>query len=131
MVTPLEFRIHGLCADRGTEYTGESLRKHCHQPTIALHYAAINTPQQKGLSERDATTLAGFTRNLLTNPKFLGGELMFPAYLANRTPRSAPNRGTLYKALHGKEATLQHLKTIGSGAFLHIETYTKKLEDRS
>ena len=36
-----------------------------------------------------------------------------------------------YKALHGKEATLQHLKTIGPSVLVHIETHTKKLEDGS
>ena len=56
---------------------------------------------------------------------------MFTAeYLANRAPRSALNMVTPYKPLHGKEATLQHLKTIGSRAFVHVETHTKKLEDR-
>ena len=53
------------------------------------------------------------------------------AYLANRTPHSALNMGTPYKALHGKDATLQHLRTIGSRAFIHIEMHTKKLEDKS
>ena len=53
------------------------------------------------------------------------------AYLANRTPHSALNMGTPYKTLRGKEATLQHLRTIGARAFVHIETHTKKLEDRS
>ena len=57
---------------------------------------------------------------------------MFTApYLANRTPHSALNMGTPYKTLRGKEATLQHLRTIGARAFVHIETHTKKLEDRS
>ena len=46
---------------------------------------------------------------------------MFTAeYLANRAPRSALNMVTPYKPLHGKEATLQHLRTIGSRAFVHI-----------
>ena len=53
------------------------------------------------------------------------------AYLANRTPHSALNMATSYKDLHGKEATLQHLRTIGSRAFVHIEAHTRKLEDRS
>lgn len=135
VVAPLGFRIQGLRADRGTEYTGEALRKYCRQTAINLRYAAVNTPQQIGVSERDGRTLAGITRCLLADsglPKFLWGELMFTAaYLANRTPHSALNMGTPYKALHGKEATLQHLRTIGSRAFVHIETHTKKLEDRS
>ena len=62
MVAPLGFRIQGLRADGGTEYTREALRKYCRQTAITLHYAVVNTPQQKGVSERDGRTLAGITR---------------------------------------------------------------------
>lgn len=71
----------------------------------------------------------GITRCLLADSgvsKFLWRELMFTAaYLANRTPHSALNIETPYKALYGKEATLQHLRTIGSRAFVHIEKHAK------
>ena len=124
MVAPLGFRIQGLRGDRGTEYTGEALWKYCRQTAITLHYAAVNTPRQIGVSERDGRTLAGITRCLLADsglPTFLWGELMFTAaYLANRTPHSALNMVNPYKALRGKEATVQHLRTIGSRAFVHI-----------
>ena len=77
VVAPLAFPIQGLRDGRGTEYTGEALRKYSHQTAITLHYAAVNTPQQIGVSERDGRTLAGITRCLLADiglPKFLWGE---------------------------------------------------------
>ena len=59
----------------GQEYTGEALRKCCRQTAITLHYAAVNTPQHIGVSERDGRTLAGITICLLADsglPNFLG-----------------------------------------------------------
>lgn len=51
-------------------------------------------------------------------PKFLSGELLFTASdLVDRTHHWALNMGTPYKDLHGKEATLQHLRFIGSRCF--------------
>ena len=52
-------------------------------------------------------------------------------FLSNRSPYAALNNGTPYKALYGKDAYLGHLRVIGSRAFMHHETYTKKLEHRA
>ena len=52
-------------------------------------------------------------------------------FLSNRSPHAALNNGTPYKALYGKDAYLGHLRGIGSRAFVHHETYTKKLEHRA
>ena len=49
------------------------------------------------------------------------------SYLSNRTPHAALQKGTPYKALYGKDAYLGHLRVIGSRAFVHHETYTKKI----
>lgn len=52
--------------------------------------------------------------------------MFIAAYLVNWTPQSALTMGTLYEALHGKEATLQYLGTIGFRVLVHIATLTKK-----
>ena len=52
-------------------------------------------------------------------------------FLSNRSPHAALNNGTPYKALYGKDAYLGHLRVIRSRAFVHHETYTKKLEHRA
>ena len=38
---------------------------------------------------------------------------------------------TTYKALHGNDAHLGHLRAIGARAFVHVETHSKKLEHRA
>ena len=43
VVAPLRFRIQSLRADRGTEHTGEALRKYCRHTAITLNYVAVNT----------------------------------------------------------------------------------------
>ena len=57
--------------------------------------------------------------------------MLTAAYLTNRTSYSALNTGTLYKVLHGMEATLQHLRFSSSRAFVQIEMHTKNLQGRS
>ncbi|CAN0496063.1 unnamed protein product, partial [Scytosiphon promiscuus] len=97
----------------------EALGKYCRKTAIILHYAAVNTPQQIRIWERDGTTLGRIGRCLLANselPKQLWGEL-----LLNATPYWVLNMGTPYKAVHGKEATLHHLRAFGSRPFVQIE----------
>ena len=52
-------------------------------------------------------------------------------FLSNWSPHAALNNGTPSKALYGKDAYLGHLRVIGSRAFVHHATYTKKLEHRA
>ena len=52
-------------------------------------------------------------------------------YLSNRVPRAALGIITLYKALYGKDANLGHLRAIGARAFVHVETYTRKLDPKA
>ena len=74
-------------------------------------------------------------RCLLTDsglPNFLWGELMQTAvYLSNRVPHAALGNITPYKALYGKDANLGHLRAIGAGAFVHVETHTRKLDPKA
>ena len=51
-------------------------------------------------------------------------------YLSNWTDHAAPQNGTPYKALYGKDAFLDHLRVIGS-AFVHAKVHTNKLEHRA
>ena len=58
-----------------------------------------------------------------------GGELMSTAaFLGNRAPHSAIGIQSPYKMLHGTEPDLRLIRVIGARAFVHIETYSKKLE---
>ena len=52
-------------------------------------------------------------------------------YLANRSPHSTLEGATPYSKMHNLEPDLTGLRAIGARAFVHRETYTKKLEDRA
>ena len=84
------------------------------------------------MSERVGRTLAAMVRCMLADsglPKFLWRELMFTAaFLVNRAPHSAIDIQSPYKIIHRTEPDLRLLRVIGARAFVHIETYSKKLE---
>eukprot|EP00903_Cladosiphon_okamuranus_P005795 g5742.t1 len=134
-VVPTGERIHCLRCDKGTEFTSAEFRQYCQDVGIQLEFASPNTPQQIGANERADRTILNIVRCLFadsTLPKFLWGELMQTAvYLINRSPHAALNNGTPYRALYGREAYLGNLRVIGSRAFVHEETFTKKLESRA
>ena len=129
------YRIETIRCDKGGENTGTEFREYCKSAAIKLEYAATNTPQQIGVSERDGQTLSAMTRCLLKDgdfPPFMWGELMMTAaYLLNRSPHSALGGATPYSKMHQKSPDLSRLRTIGARAFVHHERYRKKLEDRA
>ena len=130
---PTGERIQRLRGDQGTELTNADVRQYCLDTGIKLEFASQNTPQQIGANERAGRTIMNIVRCLVADsglPKFLWGELMQTAvFLSNRSPHAALNNA--YKALYGLDAYLGHLRVIGSRAFVHHETYTKKLEHRA
>ena len=135
VAAPSGLQIENLRCDKGGEYTGQEFRTLCVGAGINMEYTATNTPQKNGVSERDGQTLAKITRCLMKDgdfPPFMWGELMFTAtYLANRTPHSTLEGATPYSKMHNLEPDLTGLRAIGARAFVHRETYTKKLEDRA
>ena len=57
------------------------------------------------------------------------GELMFTtAFLGNWAPYSATGMQPPYKLLRGTKPDVRLLRVIGAKAFVHTETYSKKLE---
>ncbi|CAB1105631.1 unnamed protein product [Ectocarpus sp. CCAP 1310/34] len=117
VLTPHELRLECVRADKGGEYTSWAFCKYCRDVGIKLLFASTNTPQRIGANERIGRTLAGMVRCLLADsglPHFLWEELFMTAsYLSNRSPHSASDNVTPFKALHGKEAYLGHLWAIG------------------
>ena len=135
VAVPLGLRIEIVSCDKGGEYIGKEFKTLCVKAGINVEYTATNTPQQNGVSERDGQTLAQLTRCLMKDGNFLPSlweELVFTAaYLSNRSPHSAPGGATPYFRMHNKEADLSGLRAIGARAFVHRETYTRKLDDRA
>ena len=50
--------------------------------------------------------------------------------MSNRAPHASLADETPYKALYGKDANLGHLRAIAARALVHVETHTKKSEQR-
>ena len=132
---PLGPRIEITRCDKGGEYIGKEFKTLCVNAGINVEYTATNTPQQNGVSERDGQTLTKIARCLMKDGNFppsLWGELIFTAaYLSYRSPHSALGGAMPYFRMHNKEADLSGLRAIGGRAFVHHETYTRKLDDRA
>ena len=74
VVIPSGHRLQRLRSDRGGEYTGLEYREYCPQTGIKQEFAATNTPQQNGISERGWASLWNMTRCFLAEagvPKYL------------------------------------------------------------
>lgn len=93
------------------------------------------TPQQNGISERSGRTLMNNVCCLLHGvnlPNSLWGELCCTAmYLTYRLSRVNLDNQTPYFKIFNKQASSQHLRVIGSSAFVHVETYKSKLAERA
>ncbi|CAB1109818.1 unnamed protein product [Ectocarpus sp. CCAP 1310/34] len=139
VAAPLGRRIEIIRCNRGGENVGSEVTTYRTDSGITIEftieYAATNTPQQNGVSERDAQTLATITRHLMKDgvfPPTLCGELTLTVvYLSNRSPHTALGGVTPYFKMYGKEADLSNLGVLGVTAFVHHERYTKTLSDRA
>ena len=94
VVIPSGHRLQRLRSDRGGEYTGQEYREYCLQSGIKQEFAATNTPQQDGISEREWASIWNMTRFFLAEagiPKYLWQEAFRMAvYLSNRVPSTPP-----------------------------------------
>ena len=135
VAVPLGLRIEIVRCDKGGENIGKEFNTLCVNASINVEYTATNTPQRNGASERDGQTLAQITQCLMKDGNFppsLWGELIFTAvYLCNRSSHSVLGGATPYFRMHNKEADLSGLRAVRARAFVHRETYTRKLDDRA
>ena len=87
-VIPTGHRIQRIRCDKGGEYVADYFRNYCKETGIQMEFAATNTPQCNGVSERDGRTVLNMTRCILIDtvrPKFLWGEICETAvFLINR-----------------------------------------------
>ena len=129
---PSGSRVERLRADKDGEYINNKYKGYVFQTGVSLEYANTNTLQQIRISERVGRTLVAMVRCLLTDsglPWFLWRKLMFTvAFLGNRALQSAISMQSLFKMLNGTELDLRPLRVIGTRAFVHTKTHTKKFE---
>ena len=75
-VIPCGGRVIRWRADKRGEYMSETFKQYCSETGITQKFAATNTPQQNGVSERVGWTLCSMVRCLLVDsglpPRVLG-----------------------------------------------------------
>ena len=122
-------RIVRWRTDKGSEYTWEEFRQYCLESDIIHEFAATNTPQQLGVSERVEGTLCAMAQFMLADsgfPSSMRGELSIVAeYLKNRTPQKALKMATPIRMFYGEEAHLSPLRVIGIRTFVHMKDSRK------
>ena len=132
---PLGMRIQRLRCDKGGEYTAGYFREFCKQTGIEQEFAATNTPQQNGMSERDGITIMIMVRCILIDtgmPKLLWGEICdTTTYIISRSPHRALGGKSPYSKLYSRNPDLSSLRIIGARAFVHKETHVHKLEHKA
>ena len=135
MAVTLGVLILRVRAVNETAYTSSACQGVCNDSGIALEFAVTTAPQQVGVSEKDGHMIATIARCLLKDGNFLPnlwGEMFFAAfYISNRSPNAALHSATPYSKMHGKEADMTGLRTIGARAFVHVETHTTNMGDKA
>ena len=119
-------RIVRWRADKGGEYTGEEFLLYCLGTGIIQEFAATNTPQKIGVSERVGITLCawlGACSQTAIYHRLCGGSCSWRC--RNRTPHKTLEMETPFKMLHGEKADLSHLRVIGARNFVHIKDSRK------
>lgn len=124
LAVPIGLRVQNLRSDGGVEHRAHYYGSYCSLTGFRQEFTATNTPQQNGTSERDGRTLMNVTRCLLQRaglPNFLWGEVCCSAaYLINRLPHATLGNDTPFCKFFGDQASLSHLRAVGSRAFVHV-----------
>ena len=117
-------------ADKGGEYTGWKFRQYCLETGIIKVFAANNTPQQIGVSERVGRTLCTHglvhARRQLLSIVYVRVAVHGAAYLNNRSPHNKTLKmETSFKMFHGEEVDLSYLRVNGARSFVHVKNFRK------
>lgn len=116
--------IKALRVDNGREYIRNDMLHFPKLQGIRLETTAPYTPQQNGRSERQNRTLVEKARTMLharNLPLRLWAEAMNTAvYVYNRTPQLNKNGQIPYEIWTGKHAKLNHVRTFGCDAYVHV-----------
>ena len=123
-------RIH---SDGGGEFIGDDFKLYCKTQGILTTTSAPRTPEQNGMAERTNRTIVEMARCLRLQSG-IGKEMWTYAcetavYLLNRLPTSVLEGATPYHRLFGKHARMDHLKTFGCEAYVHVYDHQRKKFD--
>jgi transposase InsO family protein len=130
-------RIKKFRSDGGGEYCSRQFDALLKQQGIARQRTPPYTPEHNGVAERANRTLVEMARSMLhasgLDFSFWGEAVICAAYLRNRCPTSAvPSNRTPFEVWTGKKPNLEHLRTFGCKAFVHIPDQKRpKLDAKS
>ena len=113
-VIPFGGRVVRWRTEKGGEYTGEDFRRYCLETGIIQTFAATNTPQKIGLSERVGRTLCAMVRCMLEDigfPSYMRRELQklrqLGLYINTDTPDTAHQ-------LHAEAVAAEAVHTVSN-----------------
>ncbi|KAK1433672.1 hypothetical protein QVD17_10587 [Tagetes erecta] len=128
--------IKTLRTDRGGEFTSDRFNSFCKEHAIKRQLTNAFTPQQNGVAERKNRTVMNMVRTLLAAKKMtkvLWAEaVMWTFHVLNRSPTKALSNKTPNEAWYGKKPSVEHFRTWGCIAHVHIPKEKRtKLDDKS
>ena len=129
-------RIKFLHVDNGREYCNHEFKEYLNAQGIQLETTAPYTPEQNGRAERDNRTIVESARSMIYGsnvPKYLWAEAVNTAvYILNRTPSTQTPNSTPFEMWYKRRPTLEHIKTFGCEAYVHIPDQKRtKLDPKS
>ena len=120
-----QYKVGGLHSDNGGEFISREFKRYCKRKGIRQTYTAPRAPQQNGVAERSNRTVLDMARCMRLESgldKELWAEACNTAvYILNMVPTLPLGGDTPYHKLHGKQATLDHLRVFGCQAY--VQTY--------
>ena len=127
-------RIKEFFTDNGTEYINNQFEMALTKYGISHKLTPTYTKEPNGLIERINLTLFNKVRSMLiqsNSPNYLWGEALNAAtYLYNRTPHKSLGYKTPYEVYYGIKPNISNIRTWGSQAYYHTNTYRTKLSPR-
>ena len=126
-------KLRIIRTDNAKEY--HSLEKELLDQGTVMEFTSYYTPEQNGVAERLNRTLIQMVSAMQLwagLPKSFWGEAVLTAnYLRNRLPvKGIANGGTPYEAWKGRKPSLEHIRTYGCLAHVHVSSETRDKMDR-
>eukprot|EP00798_Chlamydomonas_sp_ICE-L_P022572 gene22572-biopygen31241 len=122
-----ENKIGKIFCDNGSEYTCNKFTNWCKKKGITLQFTVPVKPSTNGAAERLNRTLHDRSTALLLSSKFPNrywAEMVKNASVQKPSPTSESDK-TPYEMFHGVKPKIDHLRTIGCTAYVHIPPKTR------
>lgn len=113
-------KLQTLRTDNGLEFVNRRLKKETEKSGIRHERTVAYTPEQNGRAERENRTLVEAARSMLLAKKLWAETINTAAYVLNRVSKEKLKNKSPYELWYRKQASIEHLRTIGTEVFVHI-----------